>query len=122
MPGYVPSRPNFRSLTPAFNTSCPVFVVVVVFDVVIIIVVVFVVAFFRKPMRPTQQEPSPLDKNRKPFEQDKERLIVLRYVKTSTVLGFQPLDWMENPERCLTMDLMSEGHFRTEALSAKRVR
>lgn len=61
-------------------------------------------------------------KSSKSFEHDKERLIVLRYVKTSNILGFQPLDWMENPERRLTMDLMSEGQFRTEALSVKRVR
>ena len=79
------------------------------------------VHIYRKVMH-TSQELLPLDRNSKSFERDKERLIVLRYVKTSTILGFQPLDWMENPERRLTMDLMSEGQFRTEALSAKRVR
>ena len=77
---------------------------------------------YRKTARPTQQEVLPLEKKRKKSQQDKERLIVLRYVKASTVLGFQPLDWMENPERRLTMDLMGEGYFRTEALSARRVR
>lgn len=56
------------------------------------------------------------------FEEDKVRFLVLHYVKTSTVLGFQPLDWMEHAERRLSMDLMNDAHFRAEMLQATRVR
>lgn len=56
-----------------------------------------------------------------------ERPIVLRHVQTSTIPGFQPLDLDGDGEpaerRLSTMwTWMSEGQFRTEALSPKRVR
>ena len=47
---------------------------------------------------------------------------MLHYVKTNTVLGLQPFNWMENAERRLTMDLINDGHFRIEMLNATRVR
>lgn len=60
--------------------------------------------------------------NLQSFKEDKDRFLVLHYVKTCTVNGFQPFDWMEDAERRLTMDLMNDGHFRMEMLKATRVR
>lgn len=60
--------------------------------------------------------------NLQSFKEDKDRFLVLHYVKTCTVNGFQPFDWMEDAERRLTMDLMNDGHFRMEKLKAMRVR
>lgn len=60
--------------------------------------------------------------NMQSFKEDKDRFLVLHYVKTNTILGFQSFDWMEEAERRLTMDLMNHGHFRMEMLNSARVR